>query len=233
LLCGPFRRCYITDGQLYADVTRTGATGSVVVQTKIPDPGSVMSGDFGEILASFYFASKSRPVDVLDPVKWRYKNDRTKAAPKSDVVQLILPSWPVPSSQDTVTCAEVKAKATSGDSKPIESALQGSRQDREGRLTKTLLWLKELATSPGLETVEITHLDRFIQATDHPEYIREFTAVAVISAEFVADETATVTNAPEGCSLIVISVPNLKATYTAVFDEVLVSADTHVEALGE
>ncbi len=137
-----------------------------------------MSGDFGEIFASFYFASKSRPGHVLDPVKWRYKNDRTRAAPKSDVVQLLLPSWPTPPSNDTVLCAEVKAKATSGDFNPIERALEGSRQDREGRLTKTLLWLKELATSPGLETMEVAHLDRFIQATDHPEYIREFKAVA-------------------------------------------------------
>lgn len=190
-----------------------------------------MSGDFGEILASFYFASKARPAEVPDPIKWRYKNDRTQPTPKSDVVQFLLPSWPTPSSEDTVLCAEVKTKATSGNSSPIANALEGSRLDREGRVAKTLVWLKELAISPGLETMEIGHLDRFIQAIDHPEYVREFKAVAIISTEFVVDETAAVDSEPDGCSLIVISVPNLKDTYTVVFDAAAASADAHIEKI--
>jgi hypothetical protein len=87
LLGVPARRCYIADDKLVKRARAANVGGSAIAAAKIPDPGSVMSGDFGEILTAFFFAARTLPAVSIDPVRWRYKADRTKAAPYSDVVQ--------------------------------------------------------------------------------------------------------------------------------------------------
>jgi hypothetical protein len=52
-----------------------------------------MSGDFGEIVAYLYLAG-SEGGGVVGPKRWRLKEDRTKSAPCSDVVQLVFSNWP-------------------------------------------------------------------------------------------------------------------------------------------
>jgi hypothetical protein len=226
LLGVPARRCYISDGKLKERASELGVIGSEIAAVKIPDPGSVMSGDFGEILAAFYLAATALPEVVVDPAKWRYKADRTKAAPHADVVQLVLPHWPQSSADDRIVCAEVKAKATGGNFDPIAAAVTGSDLDRGGRLVNTLNWLKEKAISDGSDTVEIAQLDRFIAATDHPALNRDFRAVAVIDSDFVDMVVGwgTVPD-PSHCTLIVLSVPELKARYTELYAEIVSSAD--------
>lgn len=224
-LTSPIRRCYITDEALEAAIARTGRSRSEIITSKLPSPGSVMSGDFGEFIAAFYLASREEVARVRDPIKWRYKNDASKPAPYSDVVQFVLPSWPVESSQDKIVCAEVKAKATKGGPRPIEEAIKGSEKDRNGRLAKTLVWLKALALDPGLAGVEVALVERFIRAIDHPDYVREFVGVAIVSSELTAEEIGGPDKDIEGIGLIVIAVPELKTTYTKVFERVATSAD--------
>lgn len=169
----------------------------------------------------------------IDPVRWRYKADRTKAAPYSDVVQMVLPEWPESSANDRIVCAEVKAKATKGSFDPIMAAGAGSAADRGGRLVNTLEWLKDKALTEGSDVVQIAQLDRFIHAIDHPEASREFCAVAVIDSEFVDDEIARGTAPDEGeCALIVISVPELKRRYVELFDAIVASAEELVPSPG-
>jgi hypothetical protein len=226
LLGVPARRCYIADDKLVERAAATNVGGPAIAAAKIPDPGSVMSGDFGEILTAFFFAARMLPAVSIDPVRWRYKADRKKAAPYSDVVQMVLPAWPESSAQDRIVCAEVKAKATRSSFHPIEAAGIGSASDRGGRLVNTLEWLKDKALTEGSDVVEIAQLDRFIQAVDHPAASREFCAVAVIDSKFVDDEIAKGT-APDAaeCALIVISVPELKARYSELFDAIVASAE--------
>ena len=152
-----------------------------------------MSGDYGEIVTALYLASCAHPAEVLEPKMWRLKSRRTKASEGTDVVQLQLPHWPEASAEDRIVCAEVKTKATNGTSTPVKSAIEDSRKDRESRLAKTLVWLKERAIVGDLGTVQLGHIDRFVKATDHPKAIRDFRAVAVISAEFLEKEMADVT----------------------------------------
>lgn len=226
LLGIPARRCYISDDKLVERSQAANVARSVITAAKIPDPGSVMSGDFGEILTAFYLAIRSRPALVIDPARWRYKADRRKAAPGSDVVQLMLPRWPASSADDRILCAEVKTKATKGSFDPIEAAGAGSATDRGGRLVNTLEWLKDKALTDGSDLVEIAQLDRFLQAIDHPQASWEFCAVAVIDSDFVRDEIAKGTAPVHGeCALIVISVPELKKRYTELFDAIVASAD--------
>lgn len=229
LLGATVRRYYISDDSLTANAVRMGSPCEELVKMKIPDAGSVMSGDFGEILTAIFQATEFHPLPLLDPHKWRLKQDRTKPAPYSDVVQFLTPSWPEPSSEDVLVCSEVKSKATSGRFDPIHDALEDSRIDREGRLSKTLVWLRERAHFEELEGVTIEHLERFIDSVDYPPATRVFRAVAVICSSLVNDETAQLeVPSDEESALVIISVADLKATYTAVYDAVVASAQEKI-----
>jgi hypothetical protein len=142
-LATALRRCYITDTILQTSMVQGGLSAEEIIGSKLPNAGSTMSGDFGEILTYLYLAGKTLPDGVRGATKWRLKQDRTKPAPHSDVVLLVLPTWPIHSDRDYIICAEVKAKATDGDSTPILSAIMGAKEDRTSRLAKTLLWLRD------------------------------------------------------------------------------------------
>lgn len=215
----PVRRCYITDTLLEERATKLGVAKSTILAAKLPDPGATMAGDFGEVLVYFYQAAKEHPKVAVGPKKWRLKQDRTKPAPHSDVIHFVLPSWPTPSTQDVLLCSEVKTKSTNGASSPIKAAIADSAKDRTSRLARTLVWLKERALVEDLGDVTIPHLERFINATDHPLATKRFRAIAVICTSLVEQELGDApTEALTGCSVVVISVPELQQTYTAIFE---------------
>lgn len=200
-----------------------------VINSKLPDAGSTMSGDFGEILVYCYQAARANPQIAFGPKKWRFKQDRTKPAPLSDVVQFILPTWPTPSSDDEILCAEVKAKATNGASSPIENAIADCKKDRNSRLLRTLLWLKERAIGENMGAVQLAHLNRFINAIDYPVAAKRFRAVVVICSSLVSAELTKAPAEPSpDYTLVIISVPSLHAVYTSVFESVRTSTLTEV-----
>ncbi|MDO3215853.1 Hachiman antiphage defense system protein HamA [Mycobacteroides abscessus] len=217
-----FRRCYVTDGAMNQRATETGATRREIVKVKLPDRGSVMAGDFGEILTSLVQAIEDHQSELLDPRKWRLKNDRTKPAPRSDVVQFVLPEWPEASADDRLICSEVKTKSTASEHSPILHAISDSEKDSDGRLVKTLVWLRERALDTGLETVSVGQLDRFINAVDYPAATHEFRAVAVVCADLIESELKDIELPDLGDrALIVLVVPDLKDTYESVYDAIL------------
>ncbi|HEY5779102.1 MAG TPA: Hachiman antiphage defense system protein HamA [Chthoniobacterales bacterium] len=223
------RRCYVSDEavQLRAQQLEAEIQGTVefrqaqVVNSKLPDAGATMAGDFGEILIYFYQAARALPRTAFGPKRWRLKQDRTKPAPCSDVVHFILPTWPAPSDQDEILCAEVKMKSTDGGSSPIEDTIVDCAKDRTSRLSRTLQWLKERALAEPLGVVQLAHLNRFINTTDNPPATKRFRAVAVISSNLLDAELLKV---PEQASpeytLVVVAVPNLHAVYNAVYNAV-------------
>ena len=215
----PVRRCYITDAILEDRAAKLNVPKAEVLAAKLPDPGATMAGDFGEILVYFYQASKEYPHVAFGPKKWRLKQDRTKPAPLSDVIHFVLPSWPTPSEQDLLLCSEVKTKSTNGASTPIKAAIEDSVKDRTGRLVRTLVWLKERALAEDIGNMTIAHLDRFIKASDHPRATKRFRAVAVICDSLVEQELSDApVTLPKGYSVVVISVPDLKKTYTRIYE---------------
>lgn len=220
------RRCYISDDRLRDRMAEESVSAREIVPAKLPDRGSTMAGDFGEILTALFQAAREHPGVVLDPMKWRLKQDRTKAAPYSDVVQMILPDWPEASEDDRIICSEVKTKSTRQASTPIASAIADSEKDSAGRFVKTLNWLRERALDTGLSAVSVKQLDRFRLPIYYPKAHREFQAVAVICASMVADEMTEVEAPPVSeRALIVISVADLKANYERVYDAALLSAE--------
>lgn len=214
----PLRRCYITDAELDAAVQKHGVTRADVVHSKLPDAGATMSGDFGEVLGYFYQAAHELPSTAIGPKKWRLKQDRTKPAPKSDVVHFVMPNRPHASDTDAILCAEVKAKATNGASTPITDAIVDCKKDRTSRLASTLVWLRERALTTDLGDVDVHMLNRFINAVDNQPVAKRFRAVAVICNGLLNNELVAAPNVsdPE-FTLVVIGVPNLHATYTAAY----------------
>lgn len=220
---GPgLRRCYATDDLVAERSQATGLAKVDIVRAKLPDAGSTMAGDFGEIISYIYLAGEAFPQRAVGPKKWRLKQDRTKPAPLSDVLHFVLPDWPMPGTQDALLCAEVKTKSTRGESAPIQSAIDDCAKDRTGRLARTLAWLKERAIGEDLGAVTIDQLNRFIQAVDHPPCEKRFHAVAVICSTLLAEEieAAPMQPSPE-YRLIVISVPQLRDTYTSVYQSTI------------
>lgn len=220
----PLRRCYITDVALDQAAALHNLPRADVLRTVLPDPGAIMSGDFGEVLGYFYQSARELPAVAIGPKKWRLKQDRTKPAPQSDVVHFVMPKRPAASAADTVLCSEVKAKATAGTSTPITDAIEDCKKDRLSRLTKTLVWLRERAMTTDLGDVDVELLNRFIDAVDNPPATRRFRAVAVICNDLIDNElTSAPTEADPEFTLVVIGVPDLRTTYTAVFQAALES----------
>jgi hypothetical protein len=217
-LAEPLRRCYITDDLLHRSSARTGLSLAEVLSSKLPDAGSTMAGDFGEVLGYFYQSAKEHPAEAIGPKKWRLKQDRTKPAPKSDVIHFLMPDHPNASANDVILCSEVKLKSTSAPSNPIATAIKDCETDRVSRLAKTLVWLRERSITEDLGDVNIPLLNRFINAVDAPSATKRYRAVAVICESLLTAELATApTTASDDFTLVVISVPDLHATYNAAF----------------
>lgn len=210
------RRCYVSDSIVAAKAKEHGVDTTEIIAARMPDAGATMAGDFGEILVYLYQSAKE--LSAFGPKKWRLKQDRTKPAPHSDVLHFVLPAWPTASDHDVLLCSEVKTKSTKSNFDPISAAIGDSAKDRTSRLARTLVWLRERALVESLGDVQIAHLERFINATDHPQAKKQFHAVAVVCQSLVDEELkhAPKKAAPE-YTVIVIAVPDLKETYSAVF----------------
>ena len=234
VLCHAFRRAYISDQLLDQRAEITQSPRAVILAAKLPDAGSVMSGDFGEIVAYLYLGVQTQGGVPIGPKRWRLKQDRTKSAPFTDVVQFILPQWPVASNADCVVCAEVKAKATASTFRPIENAIAGSQLDSTSRLSRTFVWLRERSLlGDDIGAISLPQLQRFIDATEFPPYARRFHAIAVICTSLLANELAFVpTTIPQNCALVILSIPNLRETYTTVYQAVQDSVAANLPLVG-
>lgn len=220
------RRAYISDEGLHrrAVELEQQLQGSEkdrqtqVIAALLPDPSATMAGDFGEIFFYICQATMEHPRVATGPKKWRLKQDRTKPAPKSDVLHFVLPTWPTPSADDEILCAEVKLKSTNRDSHPITKAIDDCAKDRTSRLASTLVWLKERAILESLGTINIAKLDRFIKNDQYQKAQKKFRAVAIISSNLIEVELANVPSerSPD-YSLVIISIPNLHRVYNDAY----------------
>jgi hypothetical protein len=210
--------CYIANDDLEMVMNNTGLTSSEIVQNKLPDPGSVMAGDFGEILTLFYLAS-DLDLRASKIKKWRFKQDRRKPAPHSDVIILYRENDDVSSRNDYVYCAEAKVKSTSSTGAPIENSILGYESDKTGRLARTLVWLKEKAIDRG-DADSLTFMKRFTENHLDVEFRKHYRAVAVIDCEFLDEELLKSIEIPPQSvefKVIVIGIDNLKEFYQECF----------------
>lgn len=228
-----FRRCYVTDNMLLSQAKRLDKSIDELIPAKLPDPGSTMSGDFGEILAYLFQSCDALPIKAVGPKKWRLKQDRNKPAPYSDIVHFVLPEWPNSSSDDKLFCAEVKTKATNTTFEPIKDAIEGCEKDRRSRLADTLVWLRDRLYFDDLGDVGLDEINRFLKPDEHPPFKKEHRAIAIICSSLLEEELdAAPAEEPKNYSVIVIAVPNLKDTYSSVYQSIVNSPVLTEETAG-
>ena len=210
--------CYITTEKLKTRCKETGLSASDMLAQVFPDPGSVMSGDFGEIFTMFFLSSER--VEKTDLIKkWCYKQDRRKAAPHSDVVIFHRATPGSPSESDFLICGESKQKSTKGKFDPISDAVEGYKTDRTGRLGRTLAWLRERALLDG--TKEDIHLVERFTTFSKTTFGKSFKALALVERTFLDDELIREIELPtqdKAFEIIVLGISDLKAIYEAVFE---------------
>ncbi len=210
--------CYIPANTLATRVDETGLSASEILQNKLPDPGSVMAGDFGEILTLFYLGSALN--GSLEKIKkWQFKQDRTKPAPHSDVIILHRKDPNIASKDDFVICAEAKVKSTQSTFCPIEKSIDGYNADKTGRLARTLVWLKEKAIDQG-SSESINYIRRFTDAHLNTGFKKNYKAVAIIDRKFLDQELQKSLELPEQSEefeIIVIGITDLKLFYERTF----------------
>lgn len=213
---GALPGCYITQALLRERVKATGKTAAEILANKLPDPGSVMSGDFGEML-TLYFLATERAEEVAMIKKWRFKQDRKKPAPHSDVIVLHRESEDKASANDFVINAESKQKSTKGSFAPIAKAIEGVTEDQTGRLGRTLAWLREKAIDHGSKK-EIALIERFTHELS-VGYAKHYKAVAVIDRNFLDHELMRQPSPKINGTfeVVVIGIKDLKEFYETVF----------------
>lgn len=208
--------CYITQAVLSERVKATGKPASEILANKLPDPGHVMSGDFGEIVTLLFLGSEcAQKVELLK--KWRYKQDRKKPAPHSDVVVLYREFTDKASKNDFVISAETKQKSTKGSFTPIADAITGLTIDQTGRLARTLAWLREKAIDQGSKS-DIAMIERFTHQLA-VTYAKHYKAVAIIDRDLLDDELKRqpVPATNNSFEVVVIGIKDLKTFYETVF----------------
>ncbi|MCA0373883.1 MAG: DUF1837 domain-containing protein [Proteobacteria bacterium] len=218
--------CYISQQTINTQMQRTGLSKTEVIQNKLPDAGNVMSGDFGEILTLFFLGSYEE--EQLKKIqKWRFKQDRLKAAPHSDVILLNCPKLASPSENDFVICAESKAKATrSTKYRPIANAIEGYNADKTGRLARTLAWLREKAIEDDIGT-DIAYIERFTIHATAKTFQKKYKAFAIIDYNFLDEELLHELELPQQnpeFELLAIGINDLKALYEECFSRAISEA---------
>jgi hypothetical protein len=209
--------CYISSECLKDHVNKTGMSASEIIANKLPDPGSVMSGDFGELLTLFFLSAEHAEKTVLIK-KWRYKQDRLKAAPYSDVLIICCEFPKKPSAHDYIICAETKQKATSSNFVPIQEAIKGYEKDKTGRLARALAWLREKAIDHGSQE-EIELLNRFTIDLSIG-YVKYFKAVVIIDRALLDEEITKKIDIPAQSAsfeVVALGINALQRLYETVF----------------
>ena len=235
----PFRRAYLTDEKVDRLETKGQNSRQDVINRRLPDPGDVMSGDFGEIL-TFYMATELWSADTnVRPMKWRFKDDPKKASPKTDVVLFrIVNDAQHPDANDKMVTYEAKAHATpiSGKypnhvQKPSITYKDGKNRcsfvdavfdadkDRASRAAESLIYLKNKAEDSDDDDL-MDVLLRFEKSYTQP-YIAEHSAVVIVESTDLANQISRIpadlmTTFP-GIAVYCMPIKGLQAIYEQIY----------------
>lgn len=220
-----FRQCYITDSSLDEMSKKIGITKSEFLQKYIiPDKPNIVSGDFGEIF-SYYAIRDSydlKGIKLVGPKKWQFKIDKNKPVMGADAVLFHRVNSVKPSKKDVLVSIESKMKSVHSNEHRIQSAIDGAELDSKSRIAKTLIWLEEKHAKDG-QAALVKFIQRFNDPATHGDYIKDFTAIAILDTNFETDEISkTVTN-KSNVTVIVMSIDELKKAYEDTRNDIIKS----------
>ena len=235
----PFRRAYISDEKLDRIEAKKKSPRKDIINRRLPDPGDVMSGDFGEIL-TYYMATEIWSPNVdYKPMKWQFKDDPKKASPKTDVVLFqLVNDVSHPDTNDKLITYEAKAHATpiagtykthtqkhaitfkdGRDCCTFLDAIFDADKDRASRAAESIIYLKNKAED-YYDDEFLDVLNRFDKGFSVP-YIAEHNAVAIVESADLGNQIGRmpvnlIATFP-GIKLYCMPIKNMKQVYEDIY----------------
>lgn len=237
----PFREAYIEEAKLVNIINTYGTKRAEEISERLPAPGDVMSGDFGEIL-SFYLACQiwSQNANVF-PMKWRLKDKKKAASPYTDIILFELQDPSIPSPNDSMITYEVKTRATPLGNTTYKmhkrksyitykdgklectfiEAVFDANKDAVERAAETIPYLKIRCKDLDLSDL-YSKIDRFSQGAK-VSYKKEHNAVAVIDTSSLTEQVSRIpvdlfTAHPFVTNVYCVPIENLKAIYENIYN---------------
>lgn len=220
-----FRICYVSDVELERLSKANGVTQGEFMQHYLPDKGNVMSGDFGEFLS--YYLTKDLCADkksrIAGPKKWRWKQDRNKPAPHTDILLFKIRDRKSKTNNpnDEVIAVESKMKSVKKkDYSPIQNAVDGAKTDKLSRMAKSLDWYFDQYAKDGKPKLkELVNRYRF--PDEFGSYKKSFKAIAIIDETLFEDEISkAITDMDDEIDIWAVSISDLKNAYETVFEQI-------------
>lgn len=220
-MLGPIRDAYISEERIKQIEKKHNKTRQEIIEKRLPHEASIKSGDFGEILtyhiARQYFASSAN----VTPMKWRFKDDKQKASPKTDILLFYKPDATSATAADTMYSIEVKArsKKPSKDSS-IFNAVKGADVDRTSRAVETIDYLLTRIEETNDQEEFYDSIDRFGGAYPKP-YNKKFYAVAVVESKYLPKHVhnipASMSAAYSGIDIYCLPIRDLYAIFQKIY----------------
>ena len=220
----PIRNAYISDKKIAQIEERYKTSRKEIIGKRLPDTASITSGDFGEIL-TFYLAQQTFASNAtITPMKWRLKDDKTKASPKTDIMLFYVSNLDVPSKDDILYSIEVKAFASHpyGKKCSIFEAVSGAENDRTSRAAETVTYLLTRLEDKMAPLDLYKGVKRF-EKPYYNTYKKIFNGVAVVEKEYLAKHIAHIptdmlTNHP-GIDIYCLPIKQLGKIYKKIYKQ--------------
>jgi len=181
---GFYRNAFISEEDLQANIDGMGTSRIEEIQAVLPTDPIIKSGDFGEIL-SYAIFTQMCPEYNIAPLKWRWKEDRNRAAHFTDIVLFCCPDETNPQVTDKMMTIEVKTRATEphSDESSINKAINGAINDSISRSAKTLSYVQQrLKRDRNFDAAK--KVMRFEEAVKTP-YETCFNAIAIVNRAYM------------------------------------------------
>lgn len=183
----PMREAYIAEEKINHIQEKRKKTRQEIIENRLPIDPEIKSGDFGEILTYYiarqYFASDAN----VTPMKWRFKDDKKKASPKTDILLFFKPDVDIASPEDTMYSIEVKTQASNPyKTSAIFKAVKDANVDRTSRAVETIDHLLTRIEETDEQDEFYDAIARFGGAYKVP-YTKKFHAVAVVESKFLTN----------------------------------------------
>ena len=219
------RDAYISNEKIAELEITVHKTRQELIQKRLPKKKEIVSGDFGEILtfhiATAHFASKAN----IRVQKWRFKDDKAKASPKTDILLFFKDAETYYSPKDTMYSIEVKTWASDpyNSKSAILNAVKDADVDRTSRAIETIDYFLTRIEDTGEYMEHYSDIERFGGAY-YQQCNKSFNAVAVVDSAYLSKHIANIpasmyTDYP-GIYIYCLPIEDLYNSYLTIYSQV-------------